>query len=265
MIRSGGAHPYSILVGELVLVYWKVVIILCFFIMPAKRGKRTATKITTEVEEHQSNLEEQGAQQPPAKKKGRAPKPKAVSEPAEETEAPDKMSGRGRKNKADPETSNESKEPPKDENRGEATKTVPKRGQSSKKTETEKPKVKDGEVQESQRKGATRAAKRGVDVAEEAADKEQKPAKARGRKTANKNVDTVGEEPTVKKSQSQPKTKEESNETKPKRKGRQQKNALKGKEVEDKDDNLSENGSNVQDADDIDSDGRELKVVVEHW
>jgi hypothetical protein len=224
--------------------------------MPAKRGKRTAAKIPAEVE-NQSNIEEQGTEQPPAKKKGRGRKRES-----EQVIAPDKKTGRGRKNKANQEPSDESMGPSKDENEGEATKTVPKRGQSSKKTETETPKDKDGEVLEPQRKGAIRAAKRGVGMAEEGDEKEQKPTKARGRKAGNKPVDSGDGEPAVKKSQ--PKTKEEGIETKPKRKGRQQKNAPKGKEGS-KRDNPAGNGDSVQSADIVGLDGRELRVAVEHW
>jgi hypothetical protein len=230
--------------------------------MPAKRGKRTAAKIPTEVEENQSNIEEQGTEQPPAKRKGRGPKPKAVSEQTEQIEAPEKKPGKGRKNKADQETSDENMGPSKDEDEGEATKTVPKRGQSSKKTE--KPRDKDGEVQEPQRKGAVRAAKKGIGMAEEADEKEQKPTKARGRKAANKHVDSGEGEPDVKSSQSQPKIKEEGGETKPKRKGRQQKNESKGKEVG-KGNNPAENDDSDQDADAVGLGGRELRVAVEHW
>jgi hypothetical protein len=232
--------------------------------MPAKRDKRTAAKVPKELEEIESNAEEQEIEKQPVKKKGRLPKVKAVSEEAEQSEAPVKKAGRGRKNKGDPETL-ENEGVSKDEGGGEATATVSKRGQASKKTEAEKPMDAGTETQESQRKGAMRTTKKATNVVEDAGEKEQKPGKGRGRKVAEKKVESEDAEPAVKKSRGRSKTKD-SSETKPNRKVRQQKNVSKGKEVTESGDGLTENGGSDQNADkDAGYDAKELRVTVEHW
>lgn len=236
-----------------------------FLIMPAKRDKRAAAKVPRGLEENESNAEEQEIEKEPVKKKGRVPKAKAVPEQAEKLEAPEKKPGRGRKNKSDPET-HEDEGVSKDEGGGEATATASKRGQAWKKTETEKPMDAGAETQESQRKGAVRTTKKATTVVEVAGEKEQKPGKGRGKKVAEKGVESEDAEPAVKKSRRRPKTKEDSSETKPNRKVRQQKNISKGKEVTEGGGGLAENGGSDQNADkDAGHQAKELRVNVEHW
>jgi hypothetical protein len=231
---------------------------LYFFIMPAKRDKRAAAKITTEVEENQRNIDEQGTEKPPGKNKGRAPKVKAVTEQAEQTEAPEKKSGRGRKNATAAGTSDENEGTSKSENGGEATRNVSKRGQASKKTETEKSNDTGNEAPESQRRGASRATKKATNVVEVVA-------QAKGRKATNKGIANEDGEPAVKKLRNPPKTKDDK-EAKPKRKARQQKNESKGKEVNEEGNDHIDNGDSAQGADrSVGLDGKELRVAVEHW
>jgi hypothetical protein len=221
------------------------VLSLYFFIMPAKRDKRTAAKITTKVEENQSNTDEQGTEKPPGKNKGRIPKAKAVAEQAEQTEAPEKKPGRGRKNVTAAGTSDENEGTSKAENGSEAAKNVSKQGQASKKTENEKSKDTGNEVPESQQRGASRATKKATNVVEVVA-------QARGRKVTNKGAGNEDGEPAVKKLRNPPKTKD-SNEAKPKRKVRQRK-------IEE-DNDLIDNGDSAQGEDR----SEELRVAVEHW
>lgn len=229
--------------------------------MPAKRDKRAAAKVPMELEEIETNAEEQEDEKQPIKKKGRVPKVKAVPEQVEKLEAPEKKPGRGRKNKNDPETE-ENEGVSKDEGRGETIAAVSKRGKATKKTESEKPIDTGTEVEDSQRKGAVRATKKATDVVEEAGEKEQKPGKGRGRKVADKGMESEDAEPAVKKSRSRPKTKEDSSETKPNRKVRQQKAVPKGKIVTESGGGLTENGGSGQNPDkDV---GKELRVNVEH-
>jgi hypothetical protein len=226
------------------------------FIMPAKRDKRTAAKITTEVEENQSNIDEQGTAKSSVKNKGRVPKAKTVADQAEQTEALEKKPGRGRKNVTGAGTSDDNDGTSKAENGGETTKNVSKRGQALKKTETEKPKDTGNEVPESQRRGASRATKKANVV--------EVVAQARGRNTANKGIDNEDGEPAVKKLRNPPKTKDV-NEAKPKRKVRQQKES-KGKEVNEKGNDPPDNDDSAQGAGgNVDLDGKDLRVAVEHW
>jgi hypothetical protein len=226
---------------------------LYFFIMPAKRDKRTAAKITTKVEENQSSADEQGTEKPLGKNKGRVPKAKAVAEQAEQTEAPVKKPGRGRKNVTAAGTSDENEVTSKAENGGETAKNVSKRGQASKKAETEKSKDAGTEVPATQRKGASRATKKATNVVEVVA-------QAKGRKAANKGIGKEDGEPAVKKLRNPPKTKDD-NEAKPKRKVRQQKNESKGKEENEEDNDLIDNGVSAP----VPDRSEELRVAVEHW
>lgn len=227
--------------------------------MPAKRDKRAAAKVPKELEESETNAEEQELEKQPIKKKGRVPKVKPVPEQAEVSE---KKPGRGRKNKNDPETE-ENEGVSKDEGRGEVVAAVSKRGQASKKTETEKPMDTGTEVEDSQRKGAIRATKKTADVVEGGGEKEQKPGKGRGRKVADKGMESEDAEPSVKKSRGRPKNKEDSIETTRVRKVRQQKAVSKGKVVTESGDGLTENGgSGLNPERDV---GKELRVNIEHW
>lgn len=228
--------------------------------MPAKRDKRAAAKVTKELEEDDIIVEEQEFEKQPVKKKGRVPKVKAVPEQAEKSEASEKKPARGRKNKGDPETE-ENEGVSKDEGGVEATAAVSKRGQSSKKPENEKPVGASTEVEDSQRKGAIRATKKATDVVE-AGEKEQKVVKGRGRKVADKGMESEDAEPSVKKSRGRAKAKD-SSETTRTRKARQQKAVSKGKVATESGDGLTENGGSGQVPDkDV---GKELKVNVEHW
>ena len=227
--------------------------------MPAKRDKRAAAKVPKELEENETNAEEQEVEKQPIKKKGRVPKVKPVPEQAEASE---KKPGRGRKNKNDPEIE-ESEGVSKDEGGGEAIAAVSKRGQASKKTETEKPMVTGTEAEDSQRKGPIRATKKAADVVQEGGEKEQKPGKGRGRKVADKGMESEDAEPSVKKPRGRAKNKEDSSETTRIRKVRQQKAVSKGKVVTESGDGLTENGGSGQNLDkDV---GKELRVNVEHW
>jgi hypothetical protein len=227
--------------------------------MPAKRDKRAAAKVTKELEEDEVIVEEQEFEKQPVKKKGRVAKVKAVPEQAEKSEASEKKPARGRKNKGDPETE-ENEGVSKDEGGVEATAAVSKRGQASKKPENEKL-MGAGTEEDSQRKGAVRATKKATDVVE-AGEKEQKLVKGRGRKVADKGMESEDAEPSVKKSRGRAKAKD-SSETTRTRKARQQKAVSKGKVATESDDDLTENGGSGQ-IPDKDA-GKELKVNVEHW
>jgi hypothetical protein len=225
--------------------------------MPAKRDKRTAAKITTEDEENQSNIDEQRTEKPPGKNKGRIPKAKTVVQQAEQTEAPEKKLGRGRKKVTGAGTSDESEGTSKAKNGSEATKNLPKRGQAPKKTETEKSKETGIEVQESQRKGASRATKKAANLVEVGAQE-------KGKKAAGKGIANDGE-PAVKKLRNTTKTKD-GNEAKPKRKVRQQKKEPKDKDVHEKGDDLVDKADSAQATDrSAGLDEKELRVAVEHW